>query len=223
MKLIKPIKNFSMERYPKGTMTQGFGENPILYSKFDMDGHNGQDHVGPHGTPMMAVEDGTILDVKNDPSGFGMHVRFLSMTSYNGLHREWTYGHCSAIFVKVGDKVQAGQVIANMGNTGFVVSGSTPYWKNNPYAGTHLHLGLRLMKLVKNGWKYPGSDIGIDCQNYNNGFKGSIDPAPLLIGTTDPVPVAKPTVAQLTLTVISLQNTLIGLLKNKLQALLSKK
>jgi hypothetical protein len=55
-----------------------------------------------------------------------------------------------------------------MGNTGFVVSGNTPYWEVNPYAGTHVHFGLRL---YKDG----------QVQNYDNGFKGSINPLPYFL------------------------------------------
>jgi murein DD-endopeptidase MepM/ murein hydrolase activator NlpD len=183
----KPFSTFSLAMYPEGSCTQKYGVNKALYASMDMRGHNGLDLVAPWGTPLMAVEDGTILEVKDDPSGYGKHVRFLSDKSTLNAFREWTYGHCSTTFVKVGQHVTAGQIIANMGNTGFVVSGdNTPFWGTNPdHKGTHLHLGLRLMQKVANGWKYPGSDIGINCLSYNNGFKGSIDPTPYLVGATE--------------------------------------
>lgn len=102
------------------------------------------------------------------------------------MANEWTYGHCHTILVKQGQKVKAGEQVATMGNTGFVVSGATPYWKVNPYAGTHLHLGLRKVKIVtKGGWSYAGSDIKIVTQQYGNGYKGAIDPYPTLAGLTD--------------------------------------
>jgi murein DD-endopeptidase MepM/ murein hydrolase activator NlpD len=162
---------------------------------------------------MFAVEDGIVLEVNNHPGGFGKHVRFLSNAKdAKGYQREWTYGHCDRIFVKIGDTVSAGRQIANMGNTGFVVSGATPFWKNNPYAGTHLHLGLRLMKVkTRGGWAYAGSMIKHDVIGYNNGFKGAIDPAPYLIGADDNV--VPTTVTELQLTVISLLKTLYNLLK----------
>lgn len=76
-----------------------------------------------------------------------------------GYHiREWiegvgevVYAHLSKISVKVGDIVKVGQEIALSGNTG----AST---------GPHLHIGFRPM--------------GFD---YNNGYKGYIDPKPYLI------------------------------------------
>jgi murein DD-endopeptidase MepM/ murein hydrolase activator NlpD len=162
--------------FPIGDMTQGFGANPRLYRPFDMEGHNGIDLVRPHGEHMFAVEDGTVIDVKDTPEGYGMHVRLISKDG----KREWTYGHCASIHVKQDQQVKGGQFIARMGNTGFVVSGNTPFWGHNPYAGTHLHLGLRLSRFDPRGWSYPGSKIKFMVDNYNNGFKGSVDPLPYL-------------------------------------------
>lgn len=209
----KPIKNFRMVYYPKGTMTQDFAENPALYAFMGIKGHNGQDHVAPHGSDMFAVEDGTVLEVKYSPDGFGRHLRFISNAKdAKGRYREWTYGHCQNIFVSVGSPVFAGQKIATMGNTGFVVSGATPFWKNNPYAGTHLHLGLRLVKRPRSGgWSYEKSKIQIEVVDYGNGFKGAIDPRPYLVGATDAV--AAPTFQELQLTVLSLLNTVYNLIK----------
>lgn len=208
-----PIKTFKQELYPKGTVTQWFGENPALYAYMGLAGHNGQDHVAPHGEPMYAIEDATVVNVNNDPKGYGKHVRILSdKANAAGHYHEWTYGHCDTISVAVGQKVKEGEQIATMGNTGFVVSGSTPFWKSNPYAGTHLHLGLREMRRMnRGGWSYPGSTIKLDAINYKNGYKGAIDPYPVLAGMTSQETFKR---AQL-LTVVSLARTLIGLLKQK--------
>ena len=177
-----PIKNFNVKNYPEGCITQWFGENKELYSRMNMNGHNGIDIVAPHGTPIYSVEDGIVLEVKNDPSGYGKHVRVIT----NGVEcREWTYGHCDTILVEQNQIVYSGQQIATMGNTGFVVSGSTPYWKYNPFAGTHLHLGVRKMLRVKKGWKYIGSNISLQSVDYDNGFKGAIDPKQFIIELSD--------------------------------------
>ena len=162
--------------YPIGDLTQEFGVNPRLYKPLDMDGHNGLDLVRPHGEHMFAVEDGTVVDVKDTPDGYGKHLRIISTDG----RREWTYGHCADIWVKQNQKVKGGDFVARMGNTGFVVSGNTPFWGHNPYAGTHLHLGLRRTRLDGNGWSYPGSTLKFMVLNYENGFKGSVDPLPYL-------------------------------------------
>lgn len=204
-----PFKGFKLSKYPDGSCTQWFGENPSLYAPMGLMGHNGQDHVAPHGEEMYAVEDGEVLSVKDDPAGYGKNVRFISSKkNSNGYYNLWTYGHNSKNLVQQGDKITAGQPIALMGNTGFVVSGNTPFWKSNPYAGTHLHIGLR--EVTKgSGWSYPGSKTKLEIVNYENGFKGSVDPYPFLADLSRDQ--AKHRATQLT--VISLLNTLLGLLK----------
>jgi murein DD-endopeptidase MepM/ murein hydrolase activator NlpD len=164
-------------------VTQWYGENVLLYLNAVKDangkslltkGHNGIDIIAPHGTPLYAVESGTVCEVKTDPSGYGKHLRFLTETG-----NEWTYGHLSDIFVKIGDKIKVGQKICAMGNTGFVVSdlNAGGYWVvgSNKYSGTHLHLGCRKYKLDKKGWRYNSLSPKITILNADNGSQGSID------------------------------------------------
>lgn len=181
-----PFEGCVLKEYPAGSITQFFGENPSLYAKMDMKGHNGIDLVAEHGTLMLAVEAGKIVEVKNDPNGYGKHVRFITSRSYNGLNLVWTYGHCDDILVEVGMSVKEGEPIATMGNTGFVVSGKTPFWSFNPYAGTHLHLGCRLVEKSAYGWSYPGSNVKIRVPDYENGYKGAVDPLPYFNIKTTP-------------------------------------
>lgn len=173
-----PIDNFILNDYPQGSVTQWFGENPALYKLHTkMKGHNGIDIVAYKGCPLVAVEDGVILDVNDSPKVYGKHLRMLS------VDREWTYGHCEKIFVKVGQEVKEGDVIATMGNTGFVVSQATAntWWGNAPDdQGTHCHFGLRIVKRDRKGWAYKGSKIKISVQDYENGYFGSVDPRPFL-------------------------------------------
>lgn len=207
-----PVKNLKLSLYPNGDVTQWFAENPKLYAYMGLKGHNGIDIVRPYGEEMYAVEDGEVVSVKEEPTGYGMNVRILSTRkNQNGNYNLWVYGHNSKNLVKQGDKVIAGQPVALMGNTGFVVSGNTPFWKINPYAGTHLHIGLREVELTRSGWSYDGSQIKMQVINYENGFKGSIDPYPFLADLNrDQAEYRK---KQLTL--ISLLNTLKGLLTKK--------
>lgn len=172
----KPTDTFILDDYPDGTVTQWFAENPEIYKLWGMKAHNGIDIVGPWGSPLYAIEDCIAVEVNDDPKGFGKHVRLRSKKMHDGAYREWTYGHMAEIHVSLGEEVKAGQQIGTMGNTGFVISGSTPFWKHNPYAGTHLHLGLRLLEPAEKGWKYRGDTIKYNVRNYENGFKGAIDP-----------------------------------------------
>lgn len=211
--MINPVKGLRINKFPDGDFTQWFGENPQLYARLDLKGHNGLDIVRPHGEVMYAIEDGVIVSVKDDPKGFGKHLRLISdLPDKKGRYKEWTYGHNAKNLVKQGDHVTAGQAIALMGNTGFVVSGNTPFWKYNPFAGTHLHLGLRYMKRPKRGgWMYEGSDVRLDVYDYGNGYKGAVDPLPELWEAED---MPESTVwRESAFTVISLAKTLLNLLK----------
>lgn len=211
--MIKPIKKLKILKYPDGDITQWFGENPQLYSQFSLAGHNGIDIVRPHGEVMYAIEDAIVVDTKDTPDGYGIHIRLIGdQANSKGELREWTYGHCSRLLVKLGDRVKAGQAIALMGNTGFVVSGNTPFWKNNPYAGTHLHLGLRYVKKPKRGgWQYPGSDVRYSVVNYDNGYKGAVDPVFELMECED---LPEATIwRESAFIVVSLLNQVINLMK----------
>lgn len=176
-----PFDNFDAREYPVGCTTQFFGENPALYASMGLDGHNGQDLVAPHGSPLYAIESGTVVSVKYDADGFGKHLRILT----DGRNaRLWVYGHCNAITVEVGDRVEEGDLVGSVGNTGFTVSDgyASTFWGLVPRGtrGTHLHLGVREVTRTARGWSYPESDIKIDVKNYDNGYKGSIDPMPFI-------------------------------------------
>jgi murein DD-endopeptidase MepM/ murein hydrolase activator NlpD len=164
-----PIDNFVLKEYPKGSVTQWFGENPELYKRFGLKYHNGIDIVSTHGSPIYSVCDGTVYVLKTDTSdGWGRHVRIRSEVK-DGLSQVWTYGHLDTITVKKGQKIKAGEQLGTMGNTGFVqtLSGAQMWWGDAPDTqGTHLHLGLRIQR-------------GEEVLNYDNGVKGSIDPRPL--------------------------------------------
>lgn len=204
-----PIKNFINKKYPHGSVTQWFAENPSLYQRavcIDnapchpsmtcpsgqgcLISHNGIDVVAPWGTPIYAVEGGRVTSVKNSPDGYGKHCRILTDDG-----NEWTYGHASENLVKVGQRVKEGEMIQKMGNTGFVVSGATPYWQYNPYSGTHLHLGLRRIK----------NNV---VQDYHNGYFGSVDFRNMLNSEEQTKEIIT-----LQLTVISLLNQIISLLR----------
>ena len=57
--------------------------------------------------------------------------------------------HLAEIYVRVGDIVSAGDVIASMGNTGYVIPRPT---SSNPYGGTHLHFCVFIGEPYKGGY-----------------------------------------------------------------------
>ena len=89
----------------EGTFTSGFGIR-------DGSAHKGVDVAAPIGTPIRASMDGTVID-SGPASGFGLWIR---IQQEDGTVT--TYGHIDATFVEVGQKVAAGDLIANSGNRG---------------------------------------------------------------------------------------------------------
>ena len=181
--LHNPVFDAILKRYPEGHIYQGFGENPELYSKSTnglIIAHNGIDIAMPEGTPILATA-GIVCDVKNSPEGYGKHVRILT-DPIDGIYYELTYGHLKDIFVPMGLKIPAGYTIGTMGNTGFVISGSTPYWGNAPTGrGVHLHFGVRECSIIPTAWLVTyTSGLKAYIKNYENGLHGAIDPMPLI-------------------------------------------
>lgn len=107
----------------EGRLTQGFGENPASYKKFNLKGHNGIDYGIKVGTELYSAINGLVTEVAKDPKGYGDYVKIENEQC--GI----LYAHLSQFKVKLGDQVKAGQLIGLSGNTG----NST---------GAHLHFGV---------------------------------------------------------------------------------
>lgn len=114
-----------------GTITSRFGVNESIRDHT----HKGIDIGAPNGTPIKAAADGKIT-YSGQMGGYG---NLIIITHANGI--QTYYGHCSKLYKSVGEKVNAGDVIAAVGSTGY----ST---------GNHLHFEIR-----KNGTQ-------INPQNY---------------------------------------------------------
>lgn len=209
MKYTPPFDGCVFATHPHGSVTQWFGENPSLYGNVCNDtgcltkGHNGLDLVAPWGTPIKAVSKQKIVEIKNTPDGYGKHVRAID-EKY-----EWVYGHLSRIDCALGATLLQGEQVGLIGNTGFVVSGPTPYWKTNPFRGTHLHLGAREIeyRIASNfNLQYQSGDK-VRILNYNNGMFGSVNIEELFRETS------QETQARLQLTIRSLTNVVLTLFK----------
>lgn len=89
----------------KGVFTSGYGARWGVF-------HYGIDLANAIGTPIVAAADGVVAE-SGPASGFGLWVRI--------RHADGTitvYGHINRSLVVQGQKVQAGQEIAEMGNRG---------------------------------------------------------------------------------------------------------
>jgi murein DD-endopeptidase MepM/ murein hydrolase activator NlpD len=85
--------------------------------------HYGIDLANRIGTPIYAVTDGIVID-SGPASGFGLWVRILHPSGFTSV-----YGHINRALVKEGQRVKAGEKIAEMGNRG-------------QSTGPHLHLEI---------------------------------------------------------------------------------
>ncbi len=85
--------------------------------------HQGIDIPAPYGTEIYAVKDGTVIECSyNYADGY-----FITISHGGGVAS--FYSHLSKYNVKVGDKVTKGQVIANVGTSGYTT-------------GAHLNLNM---------------------------------------------------------------------------------
>lgn len=110
-------------------VTQGFGQNPDMYSAFGLAGHNGIDFGVAEGTTIYAPHDG-VAAVKDEGSqNYG-----LSITIDDGKRRS-VLAHLSQTSVQNGQQIYQGDPIAASGK-----SGNT--------TGPHLHWTF---SIVKNG------------------------------------------------------------------------
>lgn len=118
--LAHPIEDAALR-----VVSQRFGDNPDAYQPFGVRGHTGIDYAVPVGTPVRAVDGGTVVEALDDPAGWGKYVK---------LSHAWgqsLYAHLSRQDAGYGATVARGQQIGLSGNTGNVT-------------GPHLHVGLRL-------------------------------------------------------------------------------
>jgi len=109
----------------------------------------------PVGTPVLAVRDGTVMDVEEDFNSGGVdREKFMDKANHvRILHEDGTmalYAHLdlASVSVRPGARVRAGQQIARSGNTGFS-------------SGPHLHFAVQQnigMKLISLPFKFLGAD-----------------------------------------------------------------
>lgn len=88
--------------------------------------HKGLDIAASNGTPIIAPSDGVVTYAQYNSGGYGNLVKIS-----HGNNVETYYGHCSKLYVKVGQTVKAGDTIAAVGSTG-------------RSTGNHLHFEIRL-------------------------------------------------------------------------------
>ena len=97
--------------------------------------HTGIDIRAPKGTPIKVADDGVVIF-----AGYGGSYGKLIKVSHGKGVVTW-YGHCNTMNVKVGEKVNKGQVIGTVGITGDAT-------------GYHLHFEVRINDVPANPNRY---------------------------------------------------------------------
>lgn len=120
-----PLPGFSQITDPFGSRT-----NPVTGEPNDF--HTGIDIAAKLGTNILAAKDGTVTSVVSGDPIYGTYI-----TIDHGSGQVTFYGHMSQSYVKVGDKVLAGQPIAPVGSEG-------------RSTGPHLHFEIRLNGIPTN-------------------------------------------------------------------------
>ena len=100
--------------------------------------HRGADFRAPKGTAVYAMDAGTIIEVEKMFVGYGHYVRI----AHNGT-LSTLYAHLGQVQVKPGDKVEKGEIIGDVGMTG---------WTTGP----HLHFEVFVGDKAVNPLNYVG-------------------------------------------------------------------
>ncbi len=146
-------------------ITQKFGENPQIYNKFQLPGHDGLDFQAPTGSELYAVADGIVSDVRLDGNAdprskpYGNQVRIQHAEGYESI-----YAHLSEVVVLRGQLIKKGQLIGLAGNTGHSL-------------GAHLHLGLKRSGAITPGYA-PGIIDPLPYLEKFSGGKAAVKPTP---------------------------------------------
>jgi len=108
----------------------GYYIRPIIggYRSQGLHGHNGVDLAASIGTPIRASADGIVIISLADGGWHGGYGNYIVVSHPNGT--QTLYAHITRSVVRVGEKVEQGETIGNVGSTG-------------RSTGPHLHFEIR--------------------------------------------------------------------------------
>jgi len=150
-------------------VTQPFSANYVdFYQKLGLNGHNAIDLRAGNNNAYAAFDGFVSYAGKYSDGGIGVEI-ISDHIENNEFRYKVIYYHLQKVDANIntGDRVKAGQVIGITDNTGLMTTGN------------HLHFGLKRVKVAS-----PHETL-----DYNNGFKGAIDPVPFMEDNWDKLPV----------------------------------
>ncbi|MEM1384094.1 MAG: DUF5930 domain-containing protein [Pseudomonadota bacterium] len=134
------LMRFAAQRIPlarpvgTGRYTSGFGRRRDPFTR-QLSMHSGLDIAAPRGTPIYATADG-VVTFSGRQSGYGITVKIRHAFGFETL-----YAHLNRAHVNVGDRVDRGHHIADMGSTG-------------RSTGSHLHYEVRVDRQPVNPMRF---------------------------------------------------------------------
>lgn len=108
-------------------LTDGFAYRVVPVEQF----HDAQDFAAPSGTPILAIGSGVVIEAGWDSDGCGFGLKLQHKVDGNVLTSRYCHLLSESHAYSVGDRVDLGEEIGQVGNTGLSF-------------GPHLHLALRL-------------------------------------------------------------------------------
>lgn len=117
------IRNAFDRDYP---LTDGFAYRTAPVEQF----HDAQDIAAPGGTPVSAIGSGVVIEAGYANDGCGFSIKLQHKVSEETLTSRYCHMQVDSHDRKVGDKIEIGDFIGRVGNTGMSF-------------GDHLHLALR--------------------------------------------------------------------------------
>lgn len=106
------ITKVPMGKPHNGEITSHFGTRENPFSGYGAETHFGMDFRGNIGDPVKSTAKGKV-SLANYHGGYGNCI-----VIEHGYNLQTLYGHLSKINVKVGDEINIGQIIGEVGNTG---------------------------------------------------------------------------------------------------------
>jgi len=113
---VLPVENFKLAQTGASV---GMKINPFYKT---LRRHTGIDIIAAVGTQVMTTADGTVASIEKSSKGLGN-----SITIDHGNGIQTVYGHLSEVYVRKGQRLKQGDVIARVGNSGRTFSAGLHY------------------------------------------------------------------------------------------------
>jgi hypothetical protein len=144
-----PFEHGTKHKLDQGYWGKASHSDPLIVYSLDFE--------MPIGTPVCAARAGLVFDFRSDSNSGGTSAAYLQSANYirirhdDGTVAEYAHLKQGGVAVRVGQRVEAGEVIGYSGNTGYS-------------SGPHLHFDVSVPNLLGQLQTRPSSFLGLDGQ-----------------------------------------------------------